>query len=203
MPSFVQLFRYNFVPGAKMSCIKCIITRATFSSPVGKLDVQVCDSGLHEFSFSKETNNNNFLDEGSSAIDLLSSSSANKQVSHIHGWLKNYFSSSPDCSKENLPSVCPTVFGIDNQKASFRQRVWRALYERVGFGATVSYGQLAAMVDSPGASRAVGSAMANNPVGLVVPCHRVVKADGSAGNYAKCTKNNIKVWLIDHERAEK
>ena len=90
MPSFVQLFRYNFVPGAKMSCIKCIITRATFSSPVGKLDVQVCDSGLHEFSFSKETNNNNFLDEGSSAIDLLSSSSANKQVSHIHDWLKNY-----------------------------------------------------------------------------------------------------------------
>jgi methylated-DNA-[protein]-cysteine S-methyltransferase len=54
----------------------------------------------------------------------------------------------------------------------------------VGYGHTVSYGSLAADLGRPRASRAVGTACATNPVPLVVPCHRVVRADGSTGEYA-------------------
>ena len=61
------------------------------------------------------------------------------------------------------------------ESGKFRQRVWLTLQERVGFGQTTSYGELAKLCGKEGAGRAVGSAMANNPISLIVPCHRVVK----------------------------
>ncbi|MCZ9309967.1 methylated-DNA--[protein]-cysteine S-methyltransferase [Corynebacterium uberis] len=65
----------------------------------------------------------------------------------------------------------------------FRARAQRGLLE-IPWGQTVSYGQLAALVGSPRAARAVGTACRTNPLPVVVPCHRVVHADGSLGNYA-------------------
>jgi methylated-DNA-[protein]-cysteine S-methyltransferase len=50
------------------------------------------------------------------------------------------------------------------------------------------------------AARAVGTAMRTNPVCLIVPCHRVVCASGAAGNYAGGSINDVKVWLLNHER---
>ena len=52
-----------------------------------------------------------------------------------------------------------------------------------------------------GASRAVGTAMSNNPISIIVPCHRVIKSDGQLGNYAKGCRNNVKKWLLNHEGA--
>ncbi|HET7027370.1 MAG TPA: methylated-DNA--[protein]-cysteine S-methyltransferase [Candidatus Limnocylindrales bacterium] len=54
---------------------------------------------------------------------------------------------------------------------------------RVPWGATTSYGQIARAAGSPGAARAAGGAVGRNPVGLMVPCHRVIAADGSIGGY--------------------
>jgi len=65
----------------------------------------------------------------------------------------------------------------------FHQLVQREL-PQIGYGSTRSYGQVAAMVGHPKAVRAVGTACATNPVPIVVPCHRVVRADGSLGGYA-------------------
>ncbi len=65
----------------------------------------------------------------------------------------------------------------------FRRRVLEAL-RGVGRGKTVSYGELARMVGSPGAARAVGSACANNPVPLWIPCHRVLAGDGRIGGFS-------------------
>jgi len=64
----------------------------------------------------------------------------------------------------------------------FRTAVYRALLE-VPVGSTVTYGELARRVGRPGAARAVGTAMAQNPIAVVVPCHRVVRNDGSLGHY--------------------
>ncbi len=64
----------------------------------------------------------------------------------------------------------------------FRTAVYRALLE-VPPGAVVTYGELARRAGRPGAARAVGSAMAENPIAIVVPCHRVVRTDGSLGHY--------------------
>lgn len=79
----------------------------------------------------------------------------------------------------------------------FQQKVWWAL-RRVPFGETRSYGQLAANVENPAASRAVGRANAANPICLIVPCHRVIGADGSLTGFA--FGEEIKRRLLDHER---
>ena len=68
---------------------------------------------------------------------------------------------------------------------------------RLPFGATLSYGELAAAVGRPGAARAVGSAEGSNPIAIVIPCHRVVRSDGAIGEYGGGT--DAKRWLLEHE----
>lgn len=67
--------------------------------------------------------------------------------------------------------------------AGFRRQVLQALSAGVGYGELASYGELATLVGSPRAARAVGSSMAANPLPIVVPCHRVVRSGGAMGNY--------------------
>ena len=69
----------------------------------------------------------------------------------------------------------------------------------VPFGETVSYRDLAERTGRPGASRAVGSAMATNPIPIVVPCHRVLRTGGALGGYGGGL--DTKVWLLRHEGA--
>ncbi len=64
-------------------------------------------------------------------------------------------------------------------------------------GATVTYGELAALVESPGAARAVGGAMRRNPIPIIVPCHRVLPAHRGVGNYTGGVDK--KIWLLDRE----
>ncbi|MFH1498938.1 MAG: methylated-DNA--[protein]-cysteine S-methyltransferase [Verrucomicrobiota bacterium] len=81
---------------------------------------------------------------------------------------------------------------------AFQQRVWAALVA-IPWGETRSYGQLAAELGNPGASRAIGSANATNPICLLVPCHRVIGADGSLTGFA--FGEDIKRRLLVHEGA--
>lgn len=78
----------------------------------------------------------------------------------------------------------------------FERAVWRALLE-IPHGMTLSYQQLAVRLGRPGAARAVGRANAQNPIAIIVPCHRVIGADGSLTGYAGGVE--IKRWLLDHE----
>lgn len=80
----------------------------------------------------------------------------------------------------------------------FRSEVLRQL-EQVGFGETVSYRDLAERAGNAGASRAVGSAMATNPLAVIVPCHRVLRTGGALGGYAGGLA--AKRWLLAHEGA--
>ncbi|HZW44476.1 MAG TPA: methylated-DNA--[protein]-cysteine S-methyltransferase [Dermatophilaceae bacterium] len=66
--------------------------------------------------------------------------------------------------------------------SEFQQRVWAALQE-IPYGRTESYGELAERIGSPGGARAVGLANGKNPIGIIIPCHRVVGADGSLTGY--------------------
>jgi AraC family transcriptional regulator of adaptative response/methylated-DNA-[protein]-cysteine methyltransferase len=72
---------------------------------------------------------------------------------------------------------------LDVHATAFRRRVWEAL-RRIPAGQTRSYGEIAVAVGAPGAARAVGTACAENPVPIVVPCHRVVAANGKLGGYS-------------------
>lgn len=78
----------------------------------------------------------------------------------------------------------------------FQQRVWRALTE-IPYGTTWSYGELARRIGNPNASRAVGLANGRNPISILVPCHRVIGADGSLTGYGGGLPR--KQWLLAHE----
>jgi methylated-DNA-[protein]-cysteine S-methyltransferase len=80
----------------------------------------------------------------------------------------------------------------------FQREVWRAL-RQIPCGTTISYGELAARIGRPSAVRAVGLANGSNPVGVIVPCHRVIGADGSLTGYGGGIER--KRWLLEHERA--
>src|SRR5690606_18491175 len=71
---------------------------------------------------------------------------------------------------------------LDIRGTAFQRRVWQAL-RRIPVGETVSYAELARRIGAPSAVRAVARACASNPLALVVPCHRVVRTDGSLSGY--------------------
>jgi methylated-DNA-[protein]-cysteine S-methyltransferase len=78
----------------------------------------------------------------------------------------------------------------------FQQRVWQVL-TLIPYGVTWSYGEQAKRLDNPNASRAVGLANGRNPISIVVPCHRVIGADGSLTGYGGGLER--KQWLLAHE----
>jgi methylated-DNA-[protein]-cysteine S-methyltransferase len=78
----------------------------------------------------------------------------------------------------------------------FQQRVWRALCD-IPYGETISYGELARRIGQPAAARAVGLANGQNPIAIVVPCHRVIGANGSLTGYGGGLER--KRWLLAHE----
>jgi AraC family transcriptional regulator, regulatory protein of adaptative response / methylated-DNA-[protein]-cysteine methyltransferase len=71
---------------------------------------------------------------------------------------------------------------LDLIGSAFRRRVWQALRE-IPVGATATYSQIAERIGAPKAVRAVASACAANPIGVLVPCHRVIRADGTLGGF--------------------
>ncbi len=78
----------------------------------------------------------------------------------------------------------------------FQQVVWAAL-RALRLGERISYGELARRIGRPGAGRAVGLANARNPIGIIVPCHRVIGAGGSLTGYGGGLGR--KQWLLEHE----
>ena len=72
---------------------------------------------------------------------------------------------------------------LDPSGTPFQRAVWKAI-SSVGYGETISYGELARRADAAGRARAAGAATGRNPIGIIVPCHRIVGADGSLTGYA-------------------
>ncbi len=90
------------------------------------------------------------------------------------------------------------AIAVDAGGTPFQRRVWAAL-RTIPPGETVSYQTLARRIGAPTAVRAVGAANRTNPIGIVVPCHRVIGADGSLTGYGGGIER--KRWLLTHERA--
>ncbi len=81
---------------------------------------------------------------------------------------------------------------LDVRGTAFQEKVWGEL-RKIPLGETRSYGEIAAAVGLPGAVRAVGTANGANPVAVLVPCHRVIRADGSLGGYAGGLPNKVRL----------
>ncbi len=134
-----------------------------FPSPVGPLAVAVTDRGLARLEF----------DRGQiPAQDRNIWIESEEKTRACRRELEEYFAGTR--RQFDLP--------LDLQGTEFEMRCWRALLE-IPYGETRSYGDIARAVGSPKAFRAVGLANRNNPVAIVVPCHRVVGANGGLTGY--------------------
>lgn len=98
-----------------------------------------------------------------------------------------------------------SVFHVDvtfRSGTSFQREVWMEML-RIPYGQTKSYGEIARLIGRPLAVRAVGQACKKNPIGIIVPCHRVIGKDGSITGYSGKGYIHIKQQLLDFEREHK
>lgn len=156
----------------------------TVDSPVGELKIVWSDDGLHKIEFAR------MASRASRARGALPRKDGRRDRSIYAKALARYFSGELD-ALDRLPVVV--------EGTAFQRKVWTALRE-IPAGQTESYAGLAARIGHAGAARAVGSANGKNPIGIVIPCHRVIGAGGQLAGYAGGTDR--KRWLLDHEGAE-
>ena len=118
----------------------------------------------------------------------LAGSAAERMLDRARAAFASYFAGSA-AELDALP--------LDLHGSEFQREVWRALRE-IPLGTTASYGEIARRVGRPGAARAVGDANRRNPVGIAIPCHRVIRADGTLCGYGGGLWR--KAWLLKHEK---
>lgn len=148
---------------------------ATVSSPIGPLTLIATDHALTEIRFGADA-------------EAPDDARDHPIVAAAAAQLAAYFAG--DRRTFDLP-LAPTG-------TVFQRAVWRALGD-VAYGQTTGYGALARALGRPTAARAVGAANGANPLPIVVPCHRVIGADGTLTGYAGGL--TIKRWLLAHEAA--
>jgi methylated-DNA-[protein]-cysteine S-methyltransferase len=151
-------------------------------TPIGPLKLYFTDRGLSALEFSRES--------ASSAL-LPSAPPAHLQsrVEAVKQQLKAYFEGNPADFQE---------LALDPLGTPFQRRVWRELC-RIPWGEVISYRELAKRIGNPNACRAVGQANGRNPIPLLIPCHRVIAANGRLGGYNSGLDR--KRWLLRHEGA--
>ena len=118
-----------------------------------------------------------------------SSEKINGVLKKTQEWVQNYFI-------KGGKKPFPLKYLDFSQGTPFQQKVWQALWS-IPFGKRVSYAEIAQKIGSPQTVRAVGNANGQNPLPLLIPCHRVICSDGSIGGYSAGVK--LKRKLLKHE----
>lgn len=156
---------------------------ASFESPIGRLWLAGTDAGL-TFVSRSDAPDGLFAGLAARRLTLLPDDG---ELAAPLTWLESYFAGSqPAPVRLDLSGV-----------SAFDTAVYRAAMA-IPYGATASYGEVAAAAGSPRAARAAGGAMSRCPLFPVVPCHRVIHADGQIGGWGPDLW--VKRWLLDHEQ---
>ncbi len=159
---------------------------AEFHSPIGTIMLAVRDGALASLVFAEGWPDRRVrLAKRFGDVDLRRAA----DPAGVSGRLAAYFAG-------DLGAL--DAIAVDAGGTPFQRRVWAAL-RTIPPGETVSYQTLARRIGAPTAVRAVGAANGTNPIGIVVPCHRVIGADGSLTGYGGGIER--KRWLLTHERA--
>ncbi|KAF4074059.1 hypothetical protein AMELA_G00250310 [Ameiurus melas] len=169
---------------------ECVLQCVAMESPVGELLLSGCDKGVHTITITMETEHRSGL--------ISNQAELNSELRQCVTWLQSYFRSAQSVSSLPFPALHNPLLQGD----SFTAQALRILQSRVQVGQTVSYKELSEMAGNPKAARAVGSVMKRNPVPLIVPCHRVLCSSGQTGRYMGGKGDNIKLWLLSHEKKE-
>ena len=153
----------------------------TVDSPIGPLTLMARNGHLTHL----------VMEDQAHAVDPPPGSRRNDDVfAEVATQLGEYFA-----GERTSFDVPMTLEGTD-----FQRRVWAQLCT-IPYGETISYGELARRVGNPKASRAVGSANGHNPVAVIVPCHRVIAADGSLGGYGGGLDRKVHLLGLEQGRS--
>ena len=162
-----------------------ILVYTCTTSPLGEIEIACSDSALIALEFADADDRfQRSLQRRFGEVSLTKS----RDPLGVKSRLEAYFAG-------DITGVDTIV--VDGGGSPFQRRVWAAL-RTIPAGATTSYGALATRLAQPTATRAVGLANGANPISIVVPCHRVIGADGTLTGYGGGLPR--KRWLLDHER---
>lgn len=163
------------------------IRYAIMPSPIGQLLIAATDSGVVQLAFE----NQEFDRVVKRLEDQFGAVERDDEALHdVIRQLEEYFGGTRKSFDLSIQQATPDGFMTTVQQT----------LETIPYGQTLSYGQLAQQLDKPGAARAVGTACAKNPIPLIQPCHRVVRSDGSFGEYSGTPE--AKQYLLAFERGE-
>ncbi|XP_070106856.1 methylated-DNA--protein-cysteine methyltransferase isoform X3 [Equus caballus] len=193
----------------------CDMKYKMMDSPLGKIELSGCEQGLHGIKLHGRKGADTEGEEGEADrcfLTVIQSVPVSGPVEapappellggpedvaeplmQCAAWLDAYFHKPALLTELPLPALHHPVF----QQDSFTRQVLWKLLKVVKFGEMISYQQLAALAGNPKAARAVGGAMRNNPVPILIPCHRVICSSGAVGNYSGGL--GVKEWLLAHE----
>ena len=160
----------------------------TMDSPVGSLCLLGSDKGLSAIMWDYHFTSPKFpfREEYKSALKQMKKDSEGKVLKKAVQQIKEYFQG--DRCEFDIP--------LDIEGTQFQKKAWRTL-QTIGFGETLSYQNQAQRLGDLKKCRAVGQANSQNPVPIIIPCHRVIAKNGSLGGFTGGLK--IKEFLLEHE----
>lgn len=149
-----------------------------YHSPIGDMLISATDAGISQLTIAPVNSREHLAYCQLPSTHPLLHEAVRQLTEYFESTRKNF----------NLP--------LDLQGTPFQLRVWEEL-RRIPFGQTISYADLARRIQQPEAVRAVAAANGRNPIWVIIPCHRVIGADGSLTGYAGGLWR--KEWLLNHE----
>lgn len=163
------------------------IVSATLNTPLGRAVVAASDAGICLLELGSDERVDRQLDALETWLGAQTRIGTNEHLELLETELAAYFAG----------TLREFTVRTDTPGTSFQQRVWQAL-QRIPFGSTASYRDVADDLHAPSATRAVGGANGANRVSIVIPCHRVIGIDGSMTGFGGGVE--IKRQLLEHER---
>lgn len=177
---------------------------ASYTSPIGRMILHADKSGLTKIECANDQMTRNETEGATDCIntcdiDCLETALACSDNIHLHTslrWLDQYFKDPTKLGQVEQPVLNMSSYS----SKGFLVKVWQVLRKVSKVGESITYGQVAALAGNSKASQSVGQAMRRNPFVLIVPCHRVIRANAKIGNYSWLNGVVTKKWLLDHEK---
>lgn len=166
---------------------RLLLQTAQFDTPLGKMVTLADEAAIYLLQFADQPELEKEIEKLCNKANAELVSGCTQKTRSIEGELKSYF----DGTLKEFKT--PVVFW----GTPFQQRVWQEL-QKIPYGQTWSYTRLAQALDKPTAYRAVAQANSANALAIIVPCHRVINADGTIGGYNGGVAR--KEWLLRHEK---
>ncbi len=166
---------------------KNAVTIASIQTPLGHMTAVADEQALFFLAFSDGQGLQRALDRLQKKTRTILVPRKNLPIYSLENEINEYFNGTLTEFKT------PIYF----EGSPFQMYVWKEL-RRIAFGQTQPYSHIAKAIGRPSAFRAVARANATNQLALIIPCHRVINANGSIGGYAGTVER--KRWLLDHER---